>query len=284
MRALRAQSFGRAVQLIAALVLPAAGTAQAGEANAAWPASVTARYSLSFGGFDVGKYQFQSQSDGKTYTVTSNASVSALLGAFTWKGDLEAKGAVDAITAHPAGYQLSFKAKKKQGIVKLGFDKAGVKTVTLDPNKPPSPEAVPVKPEHMKNVVDPMTAILAITHAGTSAPCDRRIAIFDGKARFDLVLSLKGEQRLTEKKSSGQPANLVVCRVKYVPVAGHKPKDFVNPWVDYNAIEIALRPVPSANLYVPYRVSIPTSLGPAVMSAEKIDITAANKAQIALTQ
>ena len=38
------------------------------------------------------------------------------------------------------------------------------------------------------------------------------------------------------------------------------------------------------NLYVPYRLSIPTSIGSAVMTADRIDITAANKSVIALTQ
>ena len=266
----------------ALLVLAGVNPALAGDG--AWPASVSAHYNLTFNGFDVGKYQFLSKSDGKTYTVSSNADVSALFGAFKWKGAIEAKGAIDAATPHPSGYQLSFKAKSKEGLVKLLFDKAGVKTVTLLPVKPPAPEAVPLKPEHMKSVFDPMTAIVAMTHAGPAGPCDRKIPIFDGKARFDLVMSLKGEQRLDEKKPSGQPANLVVCRVKYTPIAGHKPRDFNNPWVDYNAIEIALRPIPSANLYVPYRVTIPTSIGSAVMRAERIDITAADKAQIALTQ
>ena len=276
----------RFAALIALVVpLPAgAETAVGAVPQAIWPAAVAAHYNLSFGGFDVGKYQFQSKFDGKSYTVSSDASVSALFGAFKWKGALEAKGAIEAHAARPAGYQLNFKTKAKEGQVKLGFDKSGVSVVTLVPAKPPSPEAVPVKPEHLKNVFDPLTAIVAMTHAGGAAPCDRKIPVFDGKARFDLQLSLKGEQRLTEKKPSGQPANLIVCRVKYVPIAGHKPKDFANPWVDYNGIEITFRPIPSANVNVPYRLSIPTSIGSAVMTADRIDITAANKSVIALTQ
>ncbi len=262
-----------------AIAEPAASTAQA-----VWPVAVAAQYNLSFNGFDVGKYQFQSQFDGKSYKVSADASVSALFGAFKWKGALESKGAIEGNAARPGGYQLSFKTKSKEGQVKLGFDKTGVNAVTLVPAKPPSPEAVPLKPEHMKNVLDPMTAIVAMTHAAGAAPCDRKIAVFDGKARFDLQLSLKGVQKLAEKKPSGQPANLIVCRVKYVPIAGHKPKDFANPWVDYNGIEIALRPIPSANVNVPYRLSIPTSIGSAVMTADRIDITAANKSVIALTQ
>lgn len=271
-------------RFLSAVAVLALGSGSAAAGDAAWPASVAAKYKLSFGGFDVGKYQFLSLSDGKTYTVSSNASVSALFGAYTWKGQIEARGAVDTGGPHPASYQMNYKVKSKEGQVKLGFDKAGVKTVTLVPPKPLPPEAVPVKPEHMKSVFDPMSAIVTLTHASVGSPCDRKVPIYDGKARFDLVLSLKGEQRLKEAKPSGQPANLVVCQVKYVPISGYKPKDFVNPWVDYNAIEIAFRPIPSAGLFVPYRVTIPTSIGSAVMIAERVDITGADKAQIALTQ
>jgi hypothetical protein len=273
-----------------AAILAAAGSlctlpAEAGGAGAtAWPAVVNAKYKLLFAGFDVGAYQFHSQVAGNDYTATGSADVSALFGAFTWKGTIESKGAVAPAAATPAGYQLNFKSKSKAGSVILKFDKGAVSSVAVVPSKPLSTEAVPIKPDHMKSVFDPMTAILAITHAGPGAPCDKTIPIFDGKARFDLVMSPKGTQKVAEKKPSGQPAELVVCRVRYVPVAGHKPKDFVNPWINYDAIEITLRPVPSAGLYVPYKVTIPTSIGAAVMSAEHVEISAPDKPVIALTQ
>jgi Protein of unknown function (DUF3108) len=253
-------------------------------ADTGWPASVSARYKLFFGGFEVGNYQFQSQFDGKAYSASSNAEVSALFGAFKWKGSIASGGAIVASGPKPQTYQMSFKAKKKTGSVTLGFDKSGVKTVALVPAKPPHPEAVPLKPEHLAGVIDPMTTILAMTHATSANPCDKKIAVFDGKARFDLVMSYKGQEKIADKTPSGQPGLMTVCKVKYVPVAGHKPKDFVNPWVDYSGIEIALRPVPKAHVYVPYRISIPTTLGAAVMSAESVNITAPDKAQIALTQ
>ena len=69
-----------------------------------------------------------------------------------------------------------------------------------------------------------------------------------------------------------------------MPIAGHKPSDFVHPWIDYDHIEIALRAIPSAGIYVPYRVSVPSTIGPAVMTAEEINITAADNVQIALRQ
>ena len=271
-------------RLMAASLLPVIAISEAKAVEPNWPAAVSAHYKLSFGGFDVGGFDFKSQSDGKAYATTGSASVSALFGAFKWNGKMDAKGALNADAAQPAGYQLNFSTKSKAGSVALKFDKGTVNAVTLVPNKPPAKEAVPVKPENLKSVFDPLTSILALTHAGAGDPCDKKIPIFDGKARFDLVLSRKGQEPLVEKKQSGQPPHLVVCRVKYVPIAGHKPKDFENPWVDYGAIEIALRSIPSAHLYVPYRVTIPTTLGAAIMSAERIDITAPNSAVIALTQ
>jgi Protein of unknown function (DUF3108) len=275
---------GRANRWAPAILALLAASSPVSAADATWPASVAAKYRLSFGGFDVGSYRFQSKSDGKTYAATGNAEISALFGAFTWKGDLESKGSLDAAAPHPAMYKISYKTKKKAVSITLGFDAKGVKTVVMVPPKEPHADAVPVKPDDLKNVFDPMSSILAMTHATGSNPCDRTIPIYDGKARFNLVLSAKGEQRIKEEKPSGQPTQLKVCQVKYVPVSGHRPKDFAKPWVDYSGIEIALRPVPAANAFVPYRISIPTTIGAAVMTAESVNITASNNTQIALTQ
>lgn len=254
-------------------------------ANATWPQSVSTLYRLYFNGFEVGSFAFQSESKGKAYKANSKADVSALFGAFKWKGTLAASGNLAPGGPQPSSYLLTFNTKKKQGLVRLGFDKGAVKTVTVEPKKDwVNPDVVPLKPEHKQSVFDPMSAILAMTHAGAGDPCARTVPIFDGKIRFNLVMSYKGKERLKEDKPSGQPSELVVCKVKYQPLAGHKPKDFVNPWIDYGGIEITLRHIPAASVYVPYNITVPTSIGAAVMSAERIDIAPAGKPAIALTR
>ncbi len=250
--------------------------APAAAADSTWPAQVSTVYRLYFNGFEVGKFAFQSSTKGQNYSATSNAEVSALFGAFRWRGNTSASGRLAATGPEPSSYLLNFRTKSKAGLVRLGFDKKGVKSVAVQPQKPPSPDAVPVKAEDMRSVFDPMSAILKMTHAGPGNPCAKTVPIFDGKARFNLVMSFKGREKITEEKPSGQPQELYVCKVKYQPVSGHKPKDFVNPWVNYDGIEIALRPLPEAGLQVPYQVIIPTSLGSAIMSAESIDIAAAD--------
>lgn len=258
-------------------------SAQAADGNGA-TTDVKARYKLSFNGLDVGSYDFESQFDGKSYVSNSSAKVSAVFGAFKWRGDIQSNGKFIANKPRPANYEMNFKTKKKGGSVKLGFDSSGVSSVALEPNKPPRKDAVPIAADHLKNVFDPMSAIMAMSHAVGPNPCKQRIPIFDGKARFDLVMSPKGTEKISDKSPSGQPRELIVCRVKYQPISGHKPKDFVDPWVDYNNLEIAFRPIPSADIFVPYRITIPTTLGPCMMAAENVTITSPNHPQIALRQ
>ncbi|HET6391118.1 DUF3108 domain-containing protein [Hyphomicrobium sp.] len=264
-------------------MMVAAG-AGATAADAQFPSEVSAVYRLSFNGFDVGKYRFNSRYDGKSYTAKGDTQVSALFGAFKWAGNFTGSGSVEGKDPQPASFEMSTKTRSKTTSVKVSFNGSRVASVALVPNKNPSPEAVKVKPENLRNVLDPMGATLAISSANDADACNRTIPVFDGKARYDLKLTPKGREPVKEKRQSGQPAELLVCQVKYVPIAGHKPKDFVNPWIDYDHIEIALRAVPSAGVYVPYRVTVPSTIGAAVMTVESINITAANNQRIALKQ
>ena len=92
-------------------------------------------------------------------------------------------------------------------------------------------------------------------------PCDRRLPIFDGKERFDLVLSYKGQMKVSEQQPSGQPVIAHVCRVKYHPIAGHKVDTENSFMATTDGIEVALRPIPSANVLMPYQITIPTLVG-----------------------
>lgn len=277
----RGRNAVRGLIAVAATTLPAdRGIA----ADANWPNEVSAVYRLSFDGFNVGVYRFDAHFAGKSYAAVGKTEISALFGAFKWVGNFSGSGALEGAGPRPEAFEMRYKSKKKVTSVKISFNGVGVSSVALVPNKKPSPETIKLKPENLKNVFDPMAATIAMSDANPADACNRTIPVFDGKARYDLRLSFKGREPIAEKRPSGQPKELVVCRVKYIPIAGHKPKDFVDPWIDYNNIEIALRAVPKAGIYVPYRVKIPSTIGSALMTAETINITAANNQQIALTQ
>jgi Protein of unknown function (DUF3108) len=262
----------------------AAGVIGSGAAMAAetWPANVRALYEINFNGFNVGTFEFESQAESQSYTLIANARLSILLGAFTWNGETRSFGSIVNQAPKPASFTFDFRSNLRAGSTKLGFSDGAVTDISNLPPMIPSVPTIPVREQHLKGVVDPLSAIMMLSRSPSADPCDRRIPIFDGKERFDLLFSHKGEMRVTEQAPSGQPVLAHVCRVRYLPIAGHKIDNDTKFMAANDAIEVALRPIPSANVFVPYQISIPTMAGSATIISKRVEIISPGKPQIAL--
>lgn len=247
-----------------------------------WPSRVSAAYKVTFNGFEVGSFHFESTVNGRQYVLNGNAELSALLGIFKWKGVTHSTGTVAGDDLSPASYAFDFKSNSKTGSVLLNFADGRVASTTITPPSRPSKEAVPVEEQHLKEVLDPLSAIMALSRGRAANPCGRKVAIFDGKQRFDLYFSFRRQSRVTEAVPSGQPGIGYVCRVRYLPIAGHKPHEKSNIATGDSGIEVAFRPIPSANLLVPYQITIPTLVGSAMLTAQRVEITGPGTKQIAL--
>jgi hypothetical protein len=283
---LRAAGVGKrgvcAIARIAAIAL-AFSIPSTGARAEGWPASVRATYEIAFNGFNIGTVEFQSEAESESYTLVANTRLSVLLGAFTWNGETRSFGLLTAKEPKPAAFSLDFKSTLKAGSTKIGFSDGAVTNVAQQPPAPVKPGTVPLREQHLKGVLDPLSAIMMLSRGSSANPCDRRIPIFDGKERFDLVLTRKGEIPVTEQQPSGQPGIAYVCRVRYLPIAGYKPDKETRFMAESDAIEVALRPIPSANVFIPYHATIPTLAGYATVSAKRIEIASPGKPQIALT-
>ena len=88
--------------------------------------------------------------------------------------------------------------------------------------------------------------------------------------------------KVVEQAPSGQPDVAHVCRVKYLPIAGHKADSDTSFMAANNEIEVALRPIPSANVFIPYQITIPTMAGSATIVSKRVEIVSPGKPQIAL--
>jgi hypothetical protein len=247
-----------------------------------WPANVRALYEINFNGFNVGTFEFQSQAESQSYTLTANARLSVLLGAFTWNGETRSFGMIVNQAPKPASFTFDFRSNLRAGSTKLGFSNGAVTNIANLPAMVTTVPTIPVREQHLKGVVDPLSAIMMISRSAAADPCDRRIPIFDGKERFDLLFSRKGEMRVTEQTPSGQPEVAHVCRVRYLPIAGHKIDSETKFMAANDAIEVALRPVPSANVFVPYQIVIPTMAGAATIVSKRVEIVSPGKPQIAM--
>jgi hypothetical protein len=134
----------------------------------------------------------------------------------------------------------------------------------------------------LKGVLDPLSAVMVVAQYANPDPCEHRLPIFDGKERFDLLLSYKGQVKVNEQQPSGQPAIAHVCRVRYQPIAGHKVDAESSYLATTDAIEVSLRPIPSANVLIPYQITIPTLVGYATIVSKRVEIESPGLPQIAL--
>jgi len=274
----------RVVFLVGAVLALVGVAASASPASAqGWPANVRAVYDVNFNGFNVGSFEFEAQAEQQSYTLVGNAKLSILLGAFTWDGLTRSFGLItDEAAPKPAAFSFDFKSSMKSGSTRMEFAHGEVTEIKNLPLTPPKGDIIPVREQHLKGVLDPLSAIMAVSRGSTASPCERRVPIFDGKERFDLVLSPKGETKITEQQPSGQPGMAHVCRVRYLPIAGHKVDSETKFMAANDGIEVQLRPIPSAGVFVPYLVTIPTQAGVATIASKRVDIVVNGKPQIAL--
>jgi hypothetical protein len=96
--------------------------------------------------------------------------------------------------------------------------------------------------------------------------CDRKIAVFDGRMRYDLQLVYKRLDKVKSEK--GYQGNVVVCAIYFAPVAGHVPdRTVIKYMAQMRDTEAWLAPIAGTRLMVPYRVTVNTPFGQGVLQA-----------------
>jgi hypothetical protein len=245
------------------------------------PVSVGADYQISLNGFDIGEVRYRSQVSGKSYQSSSDVELSALLGAFQWKGVTRSSGTVSGNVVRPSSYDFKFQSNSKSGSIGMGFDAAGVTKLAVNPDQETPADTVPLEPQHVKSVLDPLSAILAVTRTAGAEPCGRKVAVFDGKQRFDINLVPRGREAI-----EGAPAGSegIVCRIKYVPVAGYRKTPETKAMAQNANIEVAFRPVGGPAMMMPYRVTLQTMAGPVALEAKNIQVNGPRHVPVALAE
>lgn len=278
-------SSSRLFQLAAAATIagvsqaPFSGIAAASDQK--WPAQVTAAYEIKFNGLKVGGFDFKSTADGAGYALHSSGKVSILLGAMKWSSDADARGSFANAQPKPEDFNFNLKGPAKAGSTKITFAGDSVKDVHMQPPPKIRADMIPVEAKHLKGVLDPFAAVMAMTRGGSN-PCPRTIPVYDGKRRIDLKLTPQGQVPLSGAQPADVPTTGIVCRVNYTLVAGHRPGDETAYMTRNQHIEMTFRAVPSANIYVPYQVKASTLLGDIIIFAKRVSIASPGAQELVL--
>jgi hypothetical protein len=151
----------------------------------------------------------------------------------------------------------------------MGLNGGNVAALAIMPPLEEKADRVPLKDVHKRGVVDPVSALLMpATTAGSltePANCNRTIPVFDGAARFDVVLTY-AETKTVEKP--GYKGPVLVCNARYVPIAGHRALRPSTKFMEENRdMQVWLAPVEGTRLLVPMKISVRTMIGMSVVEA-----------------
>jgi hypothetical protein len=257
------------MMLAFALFWPDCGRAQAQPKLAAHYVLTLAGISIGGGDWkvEIGKDRYMAKSDGELlgiWRVILGSDIAAL-----------AHGSVSQGRLIPADYSANFAWDDEIEDVKIQFRDGLVKELETKPTILVDGDRIPLVPARLQGVVDPLSAGL-IAMAGTKdnllapAACQRTLPIFDGSQRYDLALSFKRMDIVSTEK--GYQGPVVVCTMAYRPVAGYSPGSFRVKYLQKNRdMEIWFAPVAGARLLAMIRISIPTTLGTALLRATQFE-------------
>jgi hypothetical protein len=265
-----------------------AGHSSQAEPTDGKPTKVKANYGINFNGINIGDIKLAATLANSEYTVNANAQISVLAGMlFDWNGTTASSGRVMSRGPLPYSYSFGYKTSEKSEKIDVKFSNNVVREIAVNPPQRPSAARIPVTRKHMQNVVDPLSAVVMLTNVGANKSgadvCAKRLPIFDGKARYDLQLSFKGTKSINA--SNGYKGPAYICKVKFIPIAGHKPGDEDSTYASKNeGMEVWMMPVAKAGLYIPYYIYLPTAVGTATLTSSGLDVDVGGDSRRALIQ
>ena len=246
-----------------------------------------ARYTATLAGIPIGKGAWVIDIADDQYTAAASGGTTGLLRVFaSGQGTGASRGGITTTgTLVPSTYAATITTDKKAEEVRIILNAGTVKEFTADPPTPPSPDRVPITDAHRRGVSDPMSASL-LRVAGNGDPvspeaCNRKLAIFDGRMRYDIQLAFKRIERVKAEK--GYQGTVAVCAAYFTPLAGHVPdRPAVKYLIEQRDMEVWLAPVAGTRVLVPFRISIPTALGLGVLQATQF-VSAAHQGKLTPT-
>lgn len=265
-RLLRSRAPAAAACLVAALAAEGSHTAGAqGRLDAEYVASVS--------GIPVGHGNWTVEISDKAFTAAASGATAGLLKIFSGaRGSGASQGIMGGAGPIPTSYVATIVDDRHVDEVHIALVGGNVTAFSAEPQLLPLPERIPVTDADRRGVVDPMTSALSRV-AGSGDPvspaaCQRKVAVFDGRVRYDLHSEFKRIESVKAERGYEGPA--VVCALYFQPISGYVPdRAAVRYLIELRNAEVWLAPIAGTRVLVPFRVAMPTPLGPGILQARQ---------------
>ncbi|MDE1568747.1 DUF3108 domain-containing protein [Aquabacter sediminis] len=248
---------------------------------AAADGQLEAKYALSLAGIEVGRAEVTVNATDAGYDILGTGRVTGVLRAVSsGKGSVAARGGMAAGKSVPRLFVVSARADGKDELIKFAITDNVVKDLDVSPPPKPYPDRIEITDAHLLNVTDPLTgAFVSVPGKAdmlSAAACDRTVPVFDGRQRYDIVLSFDRVEDVKIEK--GFAGKAVVCQVRYVPVAGHRPTRSTVKYMQENKdMSVWLVPIAGTRLMAPFKVQVATLVGTVLFEATSFKTEAKEK-------
>lgn len=264
---MRMPSFKNSLKLIAVFSIIALPT----QSLAAGKVNVNANYSLNIAGFKLGSVGLAARLKSNSYAISIRAfTTGGLDRLMRFTIETRARGQYNGHKVNSTEYMTAYSNKRLKRKVVVTYPNNSRATVHATPPYGKFKDSVPVYAKHLRNVVDPLGAMLLPFNKkykpNTQKQCSRVQPIFDGVTRYKLTMS-------AVKNTDKTYPNAIACKVSYTPIAGHRKGKADKTIIDnFASAKVWLIPIEKAGVLIPVKVEIPTKFGTFSIKTDTIDV------------
>eukprot|EP01037_Dinobryon_pediforme_P013579 gene13579-13699_t len=235
--------------------------------------TVQIKYSVSLSILPIGAGYLTGTINPDSYKVEAGVKLTGIASMVaSSRGVATATGSISGSHSSPGTYATTASNSKISRTIRMAMSGSTVGALDINPPFDEVPDRVPLTDANKRNIIDPLGAIIIPFSGDTigASACNRTLPIFDGGARFDISLAFS---EMKDIKTKGYAGPVAVCAVRYTPIAGHRADRPSTKFMAENRdIEIWLAPVGALHVAVPYKISLKTMTGTAVLEASEFNV------------
>lgn len=239
---------------------------------------VNAHYTISMTGVTIGEITWRIDIGATLYSMSASGKASGVLSVLmNGEGSVSAQGSIAADRLNPSSYKSTI--ADDDGTITLEMTFAdGIATERLTQQPPKHADRLPITDNDRRGVADPLSAVLLPTKLGGGAlaasDCNRTLNIYDGRRRYNLVLSHGRLDKVVVERGYSGP--ILICEVVLQPLAGYRAGSLIVKYVaGRRNMELWFAPITGTSIMAPVRVLMPTLIGTLKIQADQFEAVAA---------
>ena len=240
-----------------------------------------AAYAITLAGLSVGDASLTVSNTPTSYRATLGMRLSGLAGLLTGaRGAAISMGSIAGARPIPLSYAITTSNGHASRTVRMALQGGSVAAIEVRPPLDVMDDRVPVTGANKLNVMDPISALVMPVPRPDKpldpAGCDRKLAVFDGVARFDVSLSYARSGNVALPGYSGPT---LTCSARYTPIAGHRTSLKSTSFMAENRdMEVTLAPLGGPLVLLPTKISVRTLFGMLEIDATSLQPAERNSA------